>query len=91
MYRPCSRPHHVCRYGADIDAEDLAGNSPAHMAAAQGHLALLSALLQVLRTCTPDQMHTRCQMVAVSMLPLAKSQHGHQQVHIAHTPWACMQ
>jgi ankyrin repeat protein len=54
--------HNVCRHGADIDAEDLAGNSPAHMAAAQGHLPLLSALLQVLRTCKPDALRAYCQM-----------------------------
>ena len=35
------------RKGADIDAEDLAGSSPAHLAAARRHLLLLSALLQV--------------------------------------------
>lgn len=51
-----------CRHGADIDAEDLAGNSPAHMAAAQGHLALLSALLQVLRTCKLGPLRTSCQI-----------------------------
>ena len=36
------------RYGADARAEDLRGNSPAHFAAAKGHLAVLTALLQVL-------------------------------------------
>eukprot|EP00208_Stichococcus_sp_RCC1054_P003344 CAMPEP_0206141024 /NCGR_PEP_ID=MMETSP1473-20131121/11561_1 /ASSEMBLY_ACC=CAM_ASM_001109 /TAXON_ID=1461547 /ORGANISM="Stichococcus sp, Strain RCC1054" /LENGTH=231 /DNA_ID=CAMNT_0053535419 /DNA_START=189 /DNA_END=880 /DNA_ORIENTATION=+ len=50
--------HHACRHGhadaaklllsrgADIDAEDLAGNSPLHLAASSGHLTLLSTLLQ---------------------------------------------
>lgn len=36
------------RHGADARAEDLRGNSPAHFAAAKGHLAVLTALLQVL-------------------------------------------
>lgn len=35
------------RRGADIDAEDFAGDSAAHMAATHGHLKLLTALLQV--------------------------------------------
>ena len=37
------------RRGANIDAEDFAGDSPAHMAATQGHLKVLTALLQVRR------------------------------------------
>lgn len=32
--------------GADIDAEELTGNSPLHLAASSGHLTLLSTLLQ---------------------------------------------
>lgn len=37
-------------YGADPRAEDVQGNTPAHLAAAKGHLAILTALLQVTPT-----------------------------------------
>ena len=35
------------RHGADACAEDFKGNTPAHIAAAQGHIVLLTKLLQV--------------------------------------------
>lgn len=34
-------------HGADARAEDVHGNTPAHLAASKGHLAILTALLQV--------------------------------------------
>ena len=34
-------------YGADVKAEDFKGNTPVHIAASQGHILLLTKLLQV--------------------------------------------
>lgn len=42
----------VHRRGADIDAEDFAGDSAAHLAATHGHLKLLTALLQARDPCS---------------------------------------
>ena len=38
---------HPNRHGADTRAETFSGDTPAHMAAARGHLLVLTALLQV--------------------------------------------
>lgn len=34
-------------HGADVQAEDFKGNTPVHIAASQGHILLLTKLLQV--------------------------------------------
>ena len=56
---------HGNRRGADIDAEDMAGNSPAHLAAARGHMLLLSALLQVCTNEAVAALWQRCVQLAL--------------------------
>ena len=57
-------------YGADARAEDIHGNTPGHLAASKGHLAVLTALLQV------SEFHMR--MHAILARPFqADVEHSH--------------
>jgi ankyrin repeat protein len=46
------------RLGADARAEDVRGNTPGHLAAGKGHLAILTLLLQARpRLCLHGRTH----------------------------------
>ena len=49
-------------HGADVQAEDFKGNTPAHIAASHGHILLLTKLLQVCKALSVLSHRSTCMM-----------------------------